>query len=97
MTRETPNVAAECLGFISALALTWQSFRLVRHQRAVRDLRRLGEANADTKIGELAATGAERLEQTLSRWDARDQWFVVVGLVGLALSFLLKIIAFSLP
>ena len=41
MTREGLNIAAECIGFVSALALTWQAYRLVRHQRAVRDLRRV--------------------------------------------------------
>jgi hypothetical protein len=95
MTREGLNIAAECVGFISALALTWQAYRLVKHQRAVRDLRRVSEQAAGTRISELAAQGADTLEKTISRWDARDQWLVVVGLVGLALSFLLKLIAFS--
>jgi hypothetical protein len=68
---------------------------LVKHQRAVRDLRRVSEHAPGTKISELAAQGADTLEKTIARWDARDQWLVVVGLVGLALSFLMKLVAFS--
>lgn len=96
VTREGLNIAAECVGFVSALALIWQSVRLVAHLRTVRDLRRLGEEKPATKLSELAAKGAETLERTVSRWDERDQWSVVIGLVGLALSFLLRLIAFGM-
>jgi hypothetical protein len=96
ITREGLNIASECVGFVSALALTWQSLRLVGHLRAVRNLRSVGQTKPGTKVGELADKGAETLERTVSRWDERDQWFVVIGLAGLALSFLLKLIAFGM-
>ena len=47
-------------------------------------------------MGELAGEGADALEKTIARWDARDQWLVVIGLVGMALSFLLKLIGLSI-
>jgi hypothetical protein len=101
------DIAAECVGFVSSVALSWQSFRLVRHLRAVRDLRfledlrvvrdlrLLEERKQGHKLGELAGQGAETLEKTIARWDARDQWLVVIGLVGIAISFLLKLIGLS--
>jgi len=39
----------------SALALTWQSVRLIGHLRAVRNLRSVGKENPGTEVGELAA------------------------------------------
>jgi hypothetical protein len=83
------DIAAESVGFVSSIALTWQSYRLVRHLRAVRDLRRLAERQPSSKIRELAEEGASTLEKTIARWDARDQW-LVVGLIGVTLSFLLN-------
>jgi hypothetical protein len=90
------EIAAESVGFVSSVALSWQSFRLVRHLRAVRDLRRIEERKQGDKLGELAGEGADTLEKTIARWDARDQWLVVVGLIGIALSFLLKLIGLSI-
>jgi|SRR5271170_5024877 len=90
------EIAAESLGFVSSVALSWQSFRLVRHLRAVRDLRRIEERQQGHKLDELAGEGADALEKTIARWDARDQWLVVIGLVGMALSFLLKLIGLSI-
>ena len=78
------------------MALTWQSFRLVRHQRAVRDLRRVEAHKQGQKLGELAGEGADTLEKTIARWDARDQWLVGIGLIGITLSFLLKLIGLSI-
>jgi len=89
------DIAAECVGFVSSVALSWQSFRLVRHLRVVRDLRFLEERKQGHKLGELAGQGAETLEKAIARWDARDQWLVVIGLVGIAISFLLKLIGLS--
>ena len=62
MTREGLNIAAECIGFVSALALTWQAYRLVRHQRAVRDLRQAAE-HAANKMADLATQGADILKK----------------------------------
>ena len=92
LTPHAFNIAAESVGFVSTMALTWQSFRLVRHLRAVRDLRRIEERKQGHKVGELAGEGADSLEKTIGRWDARDQWLVVIGLVGITVSFLLKLI-----
>jgi hypothetical protein len=41
----------------------------------------------------LAERGAATLEETIGRWDARDQWLIVIGVVGLTLSFLLELAA----
>jgi hypothetical protein len=94
MTRDTLNLLSDLVGFISSGALAWQALRLMRHLKAVRDLRAVAERKPNTRTGELAAQGATVLEQLVSRWDARDQQFVVVGAVGLALSFFLKMAAF---
>lgn len=96
LTPHALDIAAESVGFVSSIALSWQSFRLVRHLRAVRDLRGVEERRQGQKLGELAGEGADKLEKTIGRWDARDQWLVVVGLVGLAVSFLLKLVGLSL-
>ena len=91
MTRETINLLGDLVGFISSGALAWQAVRMMRHLKEVRDLRAVAERKPDTRAGALAAQGATVLEQLVSRWDARDQRLVVVGAVGLALSFLLKL------
>lgn len=93
MTAIQLNVIAEILGFLSALCLTWQSYRLVSHQKGEKDLREAGEGGSQ-KIRELATTGADKFRETLGRWDRKDQWFVVIGLVGLSSSFLIKIVAY---
>ena len=82
LTPHAFDVAAESVGFASSIALSWQSFRLVRHLRAVRDLRRVEERRQGQKLGELAGEDADKLEKTIGRWDARDQWLVVVGLAA---------------
>jgi hypothetical protein len=96
VTRETVNLLAELLGFLSAASLTWQSYRLVAHLRTVRDLRGVGERRPEERTGELAARGAELLEKTIGRWDAKDQWLVVTGLGGLAASFLVKMLTYAM-
>jgi hypothetical protein len=96
LTPHALEIAAECVGFVSSVALAWQSLRLVRHLRAVRDLRRIEERKEGHKLGEMAGQGADTLEKTIGRWDARDQWLVVIGLTGIALSFLLKLIGLSI-
>ena len=96
MIPERLNFLAEMLGFLSSAALAWQTFRLVRHQRVARDLRDLSQQRRGTRVGELAEEGAVRLDQLIDRWDARDQWLVFIGVAGLALSFLLKLISLML-
>ena len=93
MTRDSINLLSDLVGFISSGALTWQAVRLMRHLKVIRNLRLVAERKPDTRAGQLATQGATILEQLLSRWDARDQQFVVVGAAGLALSFLLKLAA----
>jgi hypothetical protein len=89
----TLNALGEGLGFLSAAALAWQAFRLVRHQKVTHDLRADAKQAVSDKAKELAEKGADVFEQTVSRWDERDQRLVVIGLIGLAGSFLLKLVA----
>lgn len=84
---------SDLLGFVSAGALAWQALRLVLHQRAVRRLRQVSESRPGSKLSVLAERGADTLEVTVARWDARDQWMATIGVVGIALSFLLKLAA----
>jgi hypothetical protein len=95
VSAEKLQFVAEALGLLSSGALAWQSFRLVRHLRTVREVRDLATRRTATRIGELAEKGAEVLEKTVSRWDAADERLVVIGLFGLTGSFLLKLIALA--
>ena len=94
MSPATLSAIGDGLGFVSAGALAWQAFRLVRHQRVTHDLRADAKQAASDKAKELAEKGADVFERTVSRWDESDQRLVVTGLIGLAGSFLLKLIAF---
>jgi hypothetical protein len=102
-------VTAEIIGFLATIALTLQTVRLLRHQRSVRDLRGVAEdlkklkdqpeesgKDSRKKAIELAEKGAKLLEESISQWDKRDQYFVFIGLVGLMLSFVVKILSFCL-
>jgi hypothetical protein len=90
------NVAAEVVGFLSALCLTWQTYRLVSHQKIEKELRDAGsEGGGSDKLKELATAGAATLRETIGRWDRKDQWFVVTGLAGLSSSFLMKLIGLT--
>jgi len=92
----TLNAIGEGLGFLSAAALAWQAFRLVRHQKVPHDLRADAKQSASNKAKELAEKGADVFERTVTRWDKSDQRLVVIGLVGLASSFLVKLVALCL-
>ena len=83
----------DALGFLSAAALAWQAFRLVRHQKVPHDLRAVAKQSASNKTKELAEKGADVFERTVTRWDESDQRLVVIGLLGLAGSFLVKLVA----
>jgi hypothetical protein len=97
MTGDGVRVVADAMGLVSSAALTWQSYRLVRHLRAVRELRQLGQRQGgDAPMGELARKGADVLERTVSRWDATDERLVVIGMVGLTFSFVLKLVAVAM-
>lgn len=87
------SLAAEITGFLSSLGLSWQTYRLILHQRAVKDLRDVAKEPASPKVAELAKKGATAFERTIARWDSKDQQFIIAGLIGLAVSFFLKIIA----
>ena len=93
MSESALTVLSDLVGFVSSGALAWQAVRLVRHLRGVRDLRAIGERKVGTRTGELAERGAATFQETIARWDARDQWFVVIGITGVAVSFLLKLAA----
>lgn len=103
------NVLAEIVGFLATIMLTYQTVRLLKHQRSVRNMRQTADdlkklrdqADAPNKAThqkaiELAEQGAKILENTIAQWDKRDQYFVFVGLGGLMLSFALKLLGFWL-
>lgn len=108
LTPKQLTVTAEIVGFLATIALTYQTVRLLRHQKSVRDMRTKAEElkalRAQAKPGDntldqtikLAQEGAEILEKTIAQWDKRDRNFVFVGLGGLMLSFALKLWALSL-
>lgn len=86
------ELLAEAVGFISAAALAWQAYRLMRHLRTVHELREVAQRQAgrSTDMQERADRTAQALEQLITRWDAVDYRLVLVGLIGLALSFVIK-------
>lgn len=96
MSPATLNAIGEGLGFLSAAALAWQAFRLVRHQKVPHDLRADAKQATSDKTKELAEKGADVFERTVSRWDESDQRLVLIGLLGLASSFLVKLVALLL-
>lgn len=83
-------VAAEVIGFISGLALSIQSVRLVNHLRVASNLRKTAKRTSG-KTSDLALQGAEALEKAIAQWDAFDQVMVIIGFCGLTISFLFKI------
>jgi hypothetical protein len=108
LTPKQLTVIAEIVGFLATMALTYQTVRLLRHQKSVSDMRKTAEelkalkAKAqqgdDTlqKTIDLMEEGAKILENTIAQWDKRDRNFVFVGLGGLMLSFAIKLWALSL-
>lgn len=58
-------VAAEVIGFISGLALSIQSVRLVNHLRVVLNLRKTAKRTSG-KTADLALQGAEALEKAIA-------------------------------
>jgi hypothetical protein len=87
------ELLAEALGFLSASALAWQAYRLVRHLRTVHQLREAAQRQAgrSADMQERAERTAQALEQLITRWDAVDYRLVLIGLIGLALSFVIKL------
>jgi hypothetical protein len=108
LTPKQLTVTAEIVGFLATFALTYQTVRLLKHQKSVRDMRAKAEElkalkaqatpgdNTLEKTIKLAEEGAEILERTIAQWDKRDRDFVFVGLGGLMLSFGIKLWALSL-
>jgi hypothetical protein len=80
VTPKTLTVLAEILGFLASVALIYQTVRLLRHQRTVRDLRTAVEnleklkasASSDKEsrreVIELAEEGIKALEGTIIDW-----------------------------
>ena len=87
------ELLAEAVGFISAAALAWQAYRLMRHLRTIHELRDIAQRQAgrSTDMQERAERTAQALEQLITRWDAVDYRLVLTGLIGLALSFVIKL------
>jgi hypothetical protein len=72
------ELLAEAVGFISAAALTWQGYRLMRHLRTVHELRETARRQAErsTDMQERAERTAQALEQLITRWDAvATRWY----------------------
>lgn len=86
-------LTAETIGFLSATALSWQAFRFVRHLRTVKDLRDAASDPVSSKMGEMALAAARLFKQTVERWDRKDHWLITVGLIGVPLSFLIKVVS----
>lgn len=86
------ELLAEAVGFISAAALASQAYRLMRHLRTIHELRNVAQRQAgrSTAMQEHAERTAQTLEQLITRWDAVDYRLVLIGLIGLALSFVIK-------
>lgn len=103
LTPKQLTVLAEILGFLATLALTYQTVRLLRHQKSVRAMRQTADAlkalrarsdqgeTAHRQEIELLEEGADTLEKAIGQWDKRDQRLVFMGLGGLMLSFALKL------
>lgn len=87
------ELLAQALGFVSAAALAWQAYRLVRHLRTIHDLREAAQRQSgrSADLQQRAERSAEALETLVARWDAVDYQLILVGLIGLMLSFLAKL------
>jgi hypothetical protein len=87
------ELAAEIVGFVSSAALTLQAYRLISHQGTARDLRDSSHQQAiqAPSLSDRAGKGARALDELISRWDRVDQRLVFVGLLGLVISFALKL------
>jgi hypothetical protein len=92
------ELAAEIVGFISSTALTLQAYRLISHQGTARDLRDSShhQAGQASELSDRAGKGARALDELISRWDQVDQRLVFVGLLGLVISFALKLASLAL-
>lgn len=108
LTPKQFTVLAEVIGFLATIALTYQTIRLLKHQKSVRDMRKMANdlkslkdkvesgKVANQKDIEMLEKGAEELERTVAQWDKRDQYLVFIGLGGLMLSFGIKLLGLYL-
>jgi hypothetical protein len=89
------DLAAEMVGFISSAALAQQAYRLVSHQETARDLRATADHQAGKapSLAERARKSARALDELIGHWDRVDQRLVFTGLLGLVLSFALKLLS----
>ncbi|HEY8053791.1 MAG: hypothetical protein ACHQD6_04245 [Steroidobacterales bacterium] len=88
--------SAEIIGFLSAAALTWQAYRLVRDLGLVRDLRAKAlqqRKDGSTQAAEQSEKTAASIEASITRWDPKDYRLVMLGGIGLPVSFFLKLLA----
>jgi hypothetical protein len=95
LTPHAFDIAAESVGFMSSIALSWQSFRLLRQLRAVRDLRRVEERRPGQKSGELAgrAPTNSRKPSDAGRPAINGSWSWDSW--GLLYQFLLKLVGLT--
>ena len=87
------DLAAEIIGFISSAALAWQAYRLISHQGTAHELRDTADEQArqSPSLAQRAQKNASALDELISHWDKVDQRLVFIGLLGLVLSFALKL------
>ena len=92
------DLAAEIVGFISSAALAWQAYRLISHQGTAHELRDTAQEQAADapSLAQRAQKNATALDELISRWDQVDQHLVFIGLLGLVLSFALKLASLAM-
>jgi hypothetical protein len=91
------DLGAEVVGFISSAALAWQAYRLISHQSTAHELRDTADEQAAQapSLARRAQKNASALDELISRWDRVDQRLVFVGLLGLVISFALKLVSLA--
>jgi hypothetical protein len=89
------DLGAEIVGFISSAALAQQAYRLVSHQETARELRDTAKHQSQQapSLAERAHRSARAMDELISRWDQVDQRLVFIGLLGIVISFALKLLS----
>jgi hypothetical protein len=89
------DIAAEVIGFVSSAALAQQAYRLVSHQQTAKELRDTADfqSRSAPSLAERAQKSARALDDLIGHWDKVDQRLVFVGVLGLVISFALKLLS----
>jgi hypothetical protein len=91
------SMLAEVVGFAASVALTIPAARLVTDQKSVASLRAAATDAASSGYRRRAEAAAGRIERWLSRFDRVDEILILVGVVGLGVSFALRLATFVVP